>query len=64
MTTQTNRTVAVDQDYFWQPMASCPVGQKVQLLGQGGVAVYGNYNGREPFWRAWAPVPNKPEWLK
>ena len=36
-----DRSVAVDPDYYWQPMATCPLGCKVQLLGAGGVATYG-----------------------
>ena len=32
-----DRTVAVDPDYCWQPMGTCPLGVKVQLLGGGGV---------------------------
>lgn len=53
-------TVAVDQAYFWQPMETCPRGVKVQLLGAGGVAMYGQYNGRDTFYTHWAPLPKKP----
>lgn len=56
----TDRTVAVATDYFWnEDMSTCPLGAKVQLLGIGGVASYGNYNGRDPFWVAWAPLPKR-----
>lgn len=55
---------AVDQGYHWQPMATCPRGVKVQLLGAGGVAAYGQHDGKQNFWRGWAPLPNKPEWMK
>jgi len=66
MTVNENATkgVAVDQTYYWQPMATCPRGMKVQLLGAGGVAMYGAYNGRDTFYTGWAPLPNKPEWMK
>ena len=60
----TTKGVAVDQTYYWQPMDTCPRGMKVQLLGLGGVALYGSYNGRELFYVGWAPLPNKPEWMK
>ena len=50
---------AVDKDYFWQPMATCPQGVKVQLLGAGGVAVYSTYVGKDLFWQGWAPLPTK-----
>ena len=52
-------TVAVDREYYWQPMDTCPRGVKVQLLGAGGVAVYGQYHGKDPWWTHWAPLPVK-----
>ena len=51
--------VAVDQNYFWQPMDTCPRAVKVQLLNAGGVAVYGTYDGKDKFWCAWAPLPKR-----
>jgi hypothetical protein len=55
----TDRTVAVATDYFWnEDMGTCPRGAKTQLLGVGGVATYGNYNG-DAFWVAWAPLPKR-----
>jgi hypothetical protein len=48
---------AVDHSYFWQPIATCPRGVKVQLLGAGGVAMYGTYNGKDKFYTHWAPLP-------
>ncbi len=50
-------TVAVDYNDFWQPIETCPRGVKVQLLGQGGVAMYGQFNGRDTFYTHWAPLP-------
>jgi len=44
-------------DYFWRPLATCPRSVKVQLLGEGGVAVYGMYDGQDNFWKFWAPLP-------
>lgn len=49
--------VAVDPDYYWQPIKTCPHNVKVQLLGKGGVAMYGQYNGRDTFYTHWAPLP-------
>jgi len=59
MTTQLDSTgaAAVDHNYFWQPISTCPRGAKVQLLGQGGVAMYGTYQGKETFYTHWAPLP-------
>jgi hypothetical protein len=53
-------TAAVSLDYYWnEDMGTCPTGAKVQLLGQGGVAQYGAYNGKDDFWVAWAPCPKR-----
>lgn len=56
-----DRAAAVDQEYYWRPIDTCPRSAKVQLLGRGGVAVYGQYNGADKFWVGWAPLPKKPE---
>ena len=53
-------TVAVAVDYYWLPIdADTPKGVKLQLLGKGGVAVYGTWNGKDPFYTHWAPVPKR-----
>ena len=52
-----DQAVAVDTAYFWRPLQDCPRGVKVQLRGQGGVATYGHYDGKDPFWTDWAPLP-------
>ena len=49
--------VAVDREYFWRPIDTCPRGVKVQLLGKGGVAMYGQFNGKDSFYTHWAPLP-------
>lgn len=54
-----DKTVSVDPSYFWRPMADCPLGVKVQLLGQGGVATYGHYTRGDTFWQGWAPLPKR-----
>jgi|GEM_PF-6842535 len=51
--------VAIDANYFWQPMDTCPLNVKVQLLGLGGVAVYGKFNGKDDFWQGWCPMPKR-----
>lgn len=51
--------VAVDKFYHWQPIETCPRGVKLQLLGEGGVAVYSQYNGKDTFWQGWAPLPTR-----
>ena len=57
--TNRDQTVAVDPDYFWRSMCDCPIGVKVQLLGAGGVAAYGNYIRGDGFWHGWAPLPKE-----
>lgn len=55
-----DRTVAVDQTYYWdEDMGTCPRNVKCQLLSAGGVASYASYNGTDPFWVAWAPLPKR-----
>lgn len=52
-------SVAVSTEVYWnEDMRQCPRGSKCQLLGAGGVAVYGSYDGA-PFWVGWAPVPKR-----
>ena len=55
----TDKTVAVSTTQYWEDMTSCPRGVKVQLLGAGGVAVYGLWDGKNPFFTHWAPLPKK-----
>ena len=50
--------VAVDPTYYWQPMSTCPLGTKVQLLNIGGVACYGTVSANSIiYWQGWAPLP-------
>ena len=52
---------AVDSLYFWQPIHTCPRNVKVQLLGEGQVAMYGILNGSNDFFTHWAPLPKIPK---
>ncbi len=52
-------TVAVSTDTYWIPIdEDTPRSVKLQLLGRGGVAHYGNYDG-DDFWTHWCPLPKK-----
>lgn len=53
----------IDTEYYWQPIETCPIAGKVQLLTKYGVAVYGYFNGKndDNFWLYWAPLPKKPK---
>ena len=54
----------VDTEYFWIPVDEhTPRGAKLQLLGQGGVAVYANYDG-DKFWTHWCPLPKNSRKVK
>jgi hypothetical protein len=51
-------TAAVDPNYFWQPIATCPIGRKVQLINKPmGCATYGVYDRKSTYWTHWAPLP-------
>ena len=55
-----DKTVAVAVDTFWLPIGpDTPRGVKLQLLGEGGVATYGHYDGKNKFWVSWAPLPKQ-----
>lgn len=49
--------VAVSLEVAWQPMATCPIRSKVQLLSIGGLPSYGRWDGEDTFYVGWAPVP-------
>lgn len=55
----TDRTVAVATDVFWQPInTDTPRGVKLQLISKSaGVAQFGLWDGKDPFWTHWAPLP-------
>lgn len=47
-------------DCAWNyDMSSAPVGKRCLLLGAGGVATVGVTNGRDHFFKAWAPLPKR-----
>lgn len=53
-----DRAAAVSQTVYWyNDMRTCPLGAKVLLLGSGGVATIGHYNGKDLFFIAWHPLP-------
>ena len=53
---------AIDAHYTWtptdDPLAPCPKGVKVQLLGAGGIPQYGSWDGKNPFWTHYALLPS------
>lgn len=55
----TSSKVAVDPDYHWQPMSTCPLHTKVQLLSKAGLPSYGNWDGKDTFYVGWQLVPTR-----
>lgn len=54
-----DRVAAVSSESTFLPMDSCPISRNVILLGAGGVATVGQYDGRETFWQGWHPLPRR-----
>jgi len=40
-------------------MAACPTGRKLLLLTVAGVIVIGSWDGHQPGYMAWAPLPDR-----
>lgn len=60
-----NDKAAVDPDYFWQPISTCPTGTKVQLLNRAGIGSTGKItSNKDGWWIAWAPMPKIPPEIK
>lgn len=56
--------VAVDPNYYWRPMSTCPLGTKVQLLTKGGIATHGKVGEslgcfHPDSFDGWTPLPKK-----
>lgn len=61
------RTAMVDDSYFWQPIRTAPLGVKLQLLTDGGVAIHGKLTNRDRaagFYKGWTPLPKIPPQMK
>lgn len=56
-------TTAVDPDYFWQDIQSCPRGVSVWLLTKYGKAIDGQYTGQTDI-IGWCGKPKIPVWMK
>lgn len=49
---------AVDTQYPWRSIETCPIGRKVQLINKKmGCATYGIYSSKDTYWTHWAPLP-------
>lgn len=61
------KTAVVDHDYFWRPIADAPLGAKLQLLTEGGVAIHGKLTLRDRasgHYLGWTPLPKIPASMK
>lgn len=57
--------VAVDPNYYWRDMSSCPRRVKVHLLTKGGVAAHGSVTDESiGNYKGWTPLPKCPAILK
>lgn len=52
-------TAAVSLDNEYLPMETCPVARRVLLMGAGGVEVVAQWDGKNPFWEGWYPLPKR-----
>lgn len=53
-----DKSTAVSRTTYWDhDMSACPRGVKMLLLGKGGVATIGHYDGKDKFFVAWCPLP-------
>lgn len=54
-------STAIDPDYYWRDIdGDTPRGVKLQLLTEGGVAVYGQITGKgDDGFTRWAPLPKQ-----
>ena len=41
----------------WQPITTCPTGERVLLLNRAGSAQVGKMAKLDPWWIGWAPLP-------
>ena len=61
------KTAFVDDEYFWRPIGTAPLGAKLQLLTEGGVAIHGKLSLRDRdsgHYLGWTPLPKIPGELK
>lgn len=49
-----------ERPQYWRPMRTCVPGRSVQLPNPGARPVYGAWDGKDPQWLAWAPLPEIP----
>ena len=58
------RTAVVDDTHEWRRMSECPPHRKCLLRNAGGMPVIGTWDGRDPQWTGWVPLPVVPEWMR
>lgn len=57
-------TTAVDPDYYWQTLDTCPRGVSVWLLTRWGRGIEGSYTLGDTGVVAWCPKPKIPQHIK
>jgi hypothetical protein len=62
--TDSTRTAVVDDAHEWRRMSECPPHRKCLLRNAGGMPAIGTYDGRDPQWTGWVPLPVVPGWMR
>ena len=57
-------TTAVDPNYYWQDLSTCPRGVSVWLLTRYGKPIDGQWDGQDKNVVAWCPKPKIPQHIK
>lgn len=58
------RSAVVSDAIEWQPMRTCPPHMRCQLRNASGMPCYGSWDGKDPQWTGWFPIPKDPAWLR
>ena len=58
-----DKTTAVDPNYYWQSLETCPRGVSVWLFTRYGKPIDGQYTGQKDI-VGWCPKPKVPQWMK
>lgn len=59
-----NKDAITDASLLYRPMETCPTGPKVLLLNQAGIASTGWWDGKDPWYVGWYPLPKIPAEIK
>ena len=55
-----NNPAITEEAVVWRTMDHCPMGSKVLLLNQAGIAQTGSWTGKDDWFVGWFPLPKIP----